>query len=151
MRVFVNQFARRHALKQIYHRLDFVMVSRNDKMHVLGENRAGPDCVVALAGELAEGVADDPRLLPGELHGWMLERLLRLLPFQLFLGSQLAARNGLRRATEPHQLPFTDEIRPGTTRVIGKPESIRAENDVITVNHEISSLTATRRRLLKTA
>lgn len=106
-------------------------------MHVLGENRAGVNDDAGLLDHTLKADADGHRLSSGEPHGRIEQRLFRRRPKG---GVVRHIRDGspmgnLRRGTERQQRRAADVrgIRPA--RVIGKPEAVRAEDDVVGEDH----------------
>ena len=104
---------------------------------MLGQDRARVDGYLASGGKLAERPPDFARLKSREVHGWVAQGALGGHAGGMVVRtvSNRLARVDLGGAAESKQFPRSYEIGPRTAGVVGQPESICTENDVVTENH----------------
>jgi len=107
-------------------------MSADDQMNMILEDRTRVNRVGAFFYCMGETACDGAGLNSGEQNGRVFERLLRLEPLVPIVSNVRDRLSGVdfRRLSETKQLPRGDEIGPGPTRVVGKPETVDGENDV---------------------
>src|SRR5262245_36092137 len=74
MQVHFHNPPRRRSFQQVDDLFDFVMVTSNNKMRVLGQDRARPKGVIVLTASTRKALGDGGRLLTIELNGRVFER-----------------------------------------------------------------------------
>src|SRR5437879_7539922 len=107
-------------------------------MHVFGKNRTRPDRDTGLGNVFGKSPPDRPCLNAIELHGWPRESFLPgASKFAIMrLVSHGAPFVGLGGFTgREEQFPRANELGPRPARIVGKPEAIRAKDNVVAENH----------------
>ena len=86
-----------------------------------------------VSAPIARPAGDRTRLEPGEVDRRTREMLLRLQSHRHVVRVTRAgpAVFHLGSGTEPSQFPGADEVGPRTARVVGQPESVRGEDEVV--------------------
>lgn len=123
---------------------DVPVVTCDDQMDMIRQDRARKNDVIALPTGDGEPAPDGPRLNPRESDGRVLQRGLGL-PSQFPVVRHVRERLGRRhlgRLPVSQKFPRTDEVGPRSPRVVGEPEPVGGENEVVGEDHRCASFWA---------
>jgi len=137
MQCLGSELSRGITFHEIDQFLDLVAVALHDHVRVLRQDRAHDDDAVCPLEAARESARDSLELLLGEGNGWIGERLFRRRPQGAVVRVERvrAPVADLRRGTKLEQVFCADEIGVASARVVGEPETVGAEDDVICKDH----------------
>ena len=135
--MLVNQSAGGRTFELDRYRLNLQTRSAQNHMDVVGHDSACPNRNSRPADIVCEPVSDRLRLQAACNDGWVLQYFLGLesLPLIMLLVRDGVSIGRLRGRAEAKQFSRTDVVRPRPARIVGKPEAVHSENDMVAANH----------------